>query len=122
MGWHPGDNHRKNVAARQQAKTDRVLARQQTKATAYEMGIDPNAAMWDGISNVAKSAADVVGDVYGAKAGAGGAAGAMDPTKVLKSDPTGTGTGTEPPKSNMMMILAAVAVVIVVVMMGKMKR
>ncbi|TXG99098.1 MAG: hypothetical protein E6R08_02875 [Nevskiaceae bacterium] len=43
--------------ARIENKTERVELRQETKKVAYENGIDPNAAMWGGLSSIAGSAA-----------------------------------------------------------------
>lgn len=60
---------------RQENRTQRALGRQQTKATAYEHGIDPNAWIADSIGHAADAAGDVWGGLGAAKHGPGGSAG-----------------------------------------------
>jgi len=38
------------------SRTERSLAKSEAKQTAYEQGIDPNAAMWQGVAGIAESA------------------------------------------------------------------
>ncbi len=120
MGWlkNRRETRKEIKLARIEAKTDRVAARQETKQTAYEMGIDPNASMWQGLSGIAGSVADVVKSTS--------PAGAMLPynaTKGLKKDTTtttpDTTTTTEPAKNKNMMYIIVAAVVVLYVMMKK---
>jgi len=64
---------------RKEIKLARIAARAETKQTAYEHGIDPTKAAWEGAASLTGSVADVVGKVYGAGAmeAAGGAAGGL---------------------------------------------
>ena len=99
--------------ARIEARTARVETRQETKQTAYEHGIDPNAAMWEGIASLGQSASSV-------------AVSALSPAKNL------TGTNKSPleqalnqdqqpqqKKSSNMIIIAVVAVVLFIFMKKK---
>ena len=52
---------------RKEIKLARIAARAETKQTAYEHGIDPSAAAWQGGADMVGSVADVVGKVYGAQ-------------------------------------------------------
>lgn len=46
-------------------RTERVAIRQDTKKTAFEMGIDPNASMWGGISSLGGSIAQATSSIFG---------------------------------------------------------
>lgn len=112
-------------ASRQEGRTSRTEMKQDTKRTAYEMGIDPNAAMWEGIGSLGKSAAQVTGDILAAQSGAGALGG-------LAGGKEGKGAGLlagltdglnqekttdQKPKTNI--ILLAVAAVVVFLLMRK---
>ncbi len=102
--------------ARITGRTDRTALRQDTKRIAYEHGIDPNAAMWEGISNVAESAAEVTGDIVSAQTGA-----ALNSGKStgLLGDLQSDDKTTEQPKSKITLILLAVVAVVVFLFMPK---
>ena len=120
MGWLSKRREAKKEIklARIEAKTDRVEARQETKQTAYSMGIDPNASMWQGLTGIAGSAADIVKSTSGA--GAIGGIGSGNQTKRLGSDADTTSGAGESPKKNIWMYL--VAGVVVLYMVFKKKR
>jgi hypothetical protein len=102
--------------ARIEGRTDRVEMRQDTKKTAYEMGIDPNAAMWEGISSLGKSAADVAGKALSPTGGLGG----QKTGGMLDGLTGGMGQSAEQqPKSKMTIILLAVAAIVVFLFMRK---
>lgn len=100
--------------ARIEGRTDRVEMRQDTKKTAYEMGIDPNAAMWEGISSLGKSAADVAGKALSPAGGLGSKSGGM-----LDGLTGGPAVDSGATKSKMPIILLAVGAVVVFLFMRK---
>jgi len=111
-------------ASRQEGRTSRTQMKQDTKRTAYEMGIDPNAAMWEGIGSLGKSAAEVTGDILAAQSGAGalgGLGGGKDKQGGLLAGLTEglnkEKTEDQKPKTNI--ILLAVAAVVVFLLMRK---
>ena len=111
-------------AGRQEGRTSRTEMKQDTKRTAYEMGIDPNAAMWEGISSLGKSAAEVTGDIVKAQSGAGmlGGMGGEGKEGGMLSALTGglnkEKTDDKKPKTNII-LLAVVAVVVFLLMRKK---
>lgn len=61
MGLFCGRRCQDRKDARVEARTERVALRQETKQVAFEHGMDPNAAMWGGLSSIAGS----VGGIFG---------------------------------------------------------
>jgi len=120
MGWLSKRREAKKEIklARIEAKTDRVEARQETKQTAYEMGIDPNASMWQGLSGIAGSVADVVKST--SPAGAMSLGNATKGFKTEGTDPvTSTSGTTEASKKNIFMYIGAAVVVLFLFMRKK---
>lgn len=61
MGLFCGRRCQDRKDNRVQARTERVALRQETKQVAYQSGIDPNAAMWGGLSSIGGSIAGAFG-------------------------------------------------------------
>jgi len=112
MGWKPfkkliDNRHEVKMAkveaktARVESRTDRAEAKAEAKKTAYEQGIDPNEAMWGGISSLGKSAVDAY--TKGSPADRQGALPLNSPTMNQTSSPSVGGM------SPMVLILIAVA-------------
>lgn len=59
-------NNRKEIKlAKIAASVEKVDARQETKQTAFEHGIDPNASMWGGLSNMTSSLGQMGSSILG---------------------------------------------------------
>jgi hypothetical protein len=93
-----GARRTERLKIRQQAKSERVSMRTETKQAAYAAGIDPNAAIANMVGNLGESAANIVGAKF------------QKDSSVARSE--AIGQGIEKSNTNPMMIIGLVLVAV----------